>query len=200
MYGYIYITTNLINGKQYIGQKKSSEFLGNKYLGSGKILKCAIAKYGESNFSTELICECKSKQELDEKEEHYIEKYNAQKDEHFYNIRRGGDRGPGGPMFQGHKHTKETKERMSKQRKGKNNANYGNHWHQSDELKHKHSLLSSGENNGMYGKKQKDSTKQLISQQNSGRKYINKDGVRKRVKETDLDMYLNQGWKLGYKL
>lgn len=38
MYGYIYKTTNLINGKIYIGQKKSEKFLGINYLGSGKRL------------------------------------------------------------------------------------------------------------------------------------------------------------------
>lgn len=38
-YGFIYITTNLINGKKYIGQKKG---YNDTYLGSGKILKLAI--------------------------------------------------------------------------------------------------------------------------------------------------------------
>lgn len=37
MYGYIYITTNLINGKRYIGQKKAKNFLAEGYLGSGKL-------------------------------------------------------------------------------------------------------------------------------------------------------------------
>ena len=45
MYGYIYLTTNHINGKKYIGQKKSNVFLGEKYLGSGKILKQALKKW-----------------------------------------------------------------------------------------------------------------------------------------------------------
>lgn len=45
MYGYIYQTTNLINGKVYIGQHMSESFDAN-YYGSGKWLKRAIAKYG----------------------------------------------------------------------------------------------------------------------------------------------------------
>lgn len=39
MYGYIYKTTNLINGKIYIGQHKANKFLGQSYLGSGKRFK-----------------------------------------------------------------------------------------------------------------------------------------------------------------
>ena len=42
MYGYIYKTTNTVNNKIYIGQKKSEIFLKESYLGSGKYLKNAI--------------------------------------------------------------------------------------------------------------------------------------------------------------
>ena len=44
-YGFIYITTNLIDGKRYLGQRK---FYGNwqEYLGSGAAFKQAIDKYG----------------------------------------------------------------------------------------------------------------------------------------------------------
>jgi group I intron endonuclease len=45
---YIYKTTNNINGKVYIGQRVTSNNIENDdYLGSGKLLLKAIAKYGK---------------------------------------------------------------------------------------------------------------------------------------------------------
>lgn len=40
MYGYIYLTTNLINGKKYIGQHASPKFEPDKYIGSGVTKIC----------------------------------------------------------------------------------------------------------------------------------------------------------------
>ena len=60
MIGYIYKTTNLINGKIYIGQHKSSSFDTN-YYGSGKLLIKALKKYGKENFKIELIEGCSLK-------------------------------------------------------------------------------------------------------------------------------------------
>lgn len=91
MYGYIYKTTNCINGKIYIGQKKSNVFLNNKYLGSGVKLKSAIKHYGKQNFNVELLEECCSKKQLDEREIYYIDKYNCRVPEIGYNITVGGD-------------------------------------------------------------------------------------------------------------
>ena len=54
MYGYIYKTTNLINGKIYIGKHKSEKYDKN-YYGSGKIISIAISKYDISNFKNELL-------------------------------------------------------------------------------------------------------------------------------------------------
>ena len=89
MYGYIYKTTNLINGKIYIGQHKSESF--TDYKGSGKILWNAINKYGWDNFKVELICECESYEELNEKEIYYINEYNSTNRSIGYNISRGGN-------------------------------------------------------------------------------------------------------------
>lgn len=60
MFGYIYETTNLINGKKYIGKHISSIFDVN-YLGSGTHLKNVINKYGKENFEVRLIEETKLK-------------------------------------------------------------------------------------------------------------------------------------------
>ena len=54
MIGYIYVTTNLLNGKKYVGRHCSTEF-DKSYYGSGIHLKRSINKYGIENFSCELI-------------------------------------------------------------------------------------------------------------------------------------------------
>lgn len=43
----IYKTTNLINGKIYIGFDSHNN---PEYFGSGKLIKMALKKYGTSNF------------------------------------------------------------------------------------------------------------------------------------------------------
>ena len=45
-YNYIYIITNIVNGKIYIG-KHSTDDLNDGYLGSGKKLRLAKNKYGK---------------------------------------------------------------------------------------------------------------------------------------------------------
>lgn len=112
MFGYIYKTTNLVNNKLYIGQKQSNKFLGDKYLGSGFYLKKAIVKYGKDNFKVDLLCECSSKIELDEKEKYYIKKLNTTNRKIGYNIATGGE-GNNGGQFKGHKHSEEYKKKMS---------------------------------------------------------------------------------------
>lgn len=72
MVGYVYITTNLINNKKYIGRKVSKIFLENKYLGSGVHFQNAVKKYGSENFKVELIEACDTYDELVEKETYYI--------------------------------------------------------------------------------------------------------------------------------
>lgn len=91
MYGFIYITTNLINGKKYLGQRKYDEGgYWNKYLGSGRLIIKAFEKYGKENFSKEIIAEAIDVDELNKLEEHYIKLHNCCYSNDWYNIRAGG--------------------------------------------------------------------------------------------------------------
>ena len=93
MYGFIYITTNHVNGKKYIGQKSYSQSNWKSYLGSGIYLNRAINKYGKENFSKEIIENCETKEMLDEREKYWIDYYDAVESDDFYNIASGGDGG-----------------------------------------------------------------------------------------------------------
>lgn len=93
MFGYIYKTTNKINGKIYIGQHIRSSF-DNNYFGSGTIIQNAIKKYGKSNFTVELLEEAFSLDSLNELEKEYISKYNSVDEKIGYNIKLGGNNSP----------------------------------------------------------------------------------------------------------
>lgn len=94
MYGFVYITTNHVNGKQYIGQRKyDKQGKWKEYLGSGVVLSKAIKKYGLENFSKEIIENCETKEELNAREKFWINYFNAVDSDNFYNIAKGGDGG-----------------------------------------------------------------------------------------------------------
>lgn len=92
MYGYVYLTTNKINNKIYIGQHKKEKY-DRTYYGSGKLLKQAINKYGIENFTNEIIDIAESKEELDKKEQYWIEWYKEKFPDKIYNIAPGGTGG-----------------------------------------------------------------------------------------------------------
>lgn len=104
MYGYIYLTTNLVNGKKYIGQHTAKDF-SSDYYGSGILLKKAIKKYGKNNFKVELLIPingvntiCESKEELNNAEIYYINLFNCISDDQYYNVASGGEGGNQGPL------------------------------------------------------------------------------------------------------
>lgn len=111
MYGYIYKTTNLFNGKIYVGQHKATKFNDN-YYGSGIRITNLINKFGKSSFSCELLEECSSEEELNEKEIYWIDKLNSTNRDIGYNLMSGGYK------VRGIKHSEETKQKISKAKMG----------------------------------------------------------------------------------
>lgn len=107
---FVYLTTNLVNGKQYIGSHEGEYDDG--YLGSGKpILLNAIKKYGRENFKREILEECDPSLNLI-LEEKYIREYNTLAP-NGYNI------SPTGGVKGGGKHSEETKKKISNSSFGK---------------------------------------------------------------------------------
>lgn len=92
-YGFIYITTNLVNGKKYIGQKRISGKY-RTYLGSGAYFVRAVKKYGRENFRRTIICFADSPEELNRKEQSVILFLNAHNSDDYYNIEIGGNKYP----------------------------------------------------------------------------------------------------------
>lgn len=90
MYGYIYKTTNLINGKIYIGQHKSTKF-DTTYYGSGVVILNAISKYGKNNFKCELIEWCETQSKTNSRERYWIKFYNSRNRLIGYNVTEGGE-------------------------------------------------------------------------------------------------------------
>jgi group I intron endonuclease len=88
--GYIYKTTNLINGKIYIGQHLREEF-DKKYYGSGKLIQFALKKYGKNNFNVEIIEWLDSIEKLNDAEVKFISAYNSINKKIGYNIALGGN-------------------------------------------------------------------------------------------------------------
>jgi len=109
----VYKTTNLINGKIYIGKDCKNN---PEYLGSGIILNKAIEKYGKNNFKKETIYSCKTKTELNDMEIQMIKKYNSFFNHSGYNIASGGI---GGDTFTNNPNKEEIRKKISESGKGR---------------------------------------------------------------------------------
>ena len=119
MYYFVYRTTNLVNGKYYIGCHQTDN-INDGYLGSGKCLKYAIKKYGASNFTKEIIQFTETKEDMLLLEKSMITKEIID-DELSYNLKFGGSGGNPGIIgaFSGKTHTEETKQKIALMSTGK---------------------------------------------------------------------------------
>lgn len=192
----IYKTTNLINGKIYIGQ----DYYDNPdYLGSGLLLERAIIKHGRKNFRKEILERCSSKDELDLKEIFWIQKLNSINKKIGYNIAEGGS---GGNTISNHPKNKEFRKFLSERNKelykdktkhpmfGKSQTIESNNKRRdkllgikrNQETRDKQSKSASGRNNSAYGK---------IWIHNK------KIGKNKLILPEEYNEYFNIGWEKG---
>lgn len=90
---YIYIITNLINNKIYIGQSINPIQRFNSHVSDSRansLIYNAIKKYEKENFSFEILICCFDEKTIDELEKYYINLYNSNNRNFGYNIESGG--------------------------------------------------------------------------------------------------------------
>jgi histone H3/H4 len=216
----LYRTTCTVNGKYYIGKHKTDD-LADDYLGSGLALKRAIRKYGKENFSREILGEFATQDELDMAEKQMITE-EILSDPNCYNLALGGQGG-----FLGNSITQKIRDSWTKERRNnaskaakkrwKNNRSTyekalktrGGNWDRlSNEQKEQQKQLMSSTIRDLWkNPKHREKMKAVrvkteISNNfvyaNKGKKWmISKEGIRKLVKQEDIEELLKSGWTFG---
>jgi len=115
---FVYLITNLINGKRYIGQtnRPLARRWSQHCSSSGCCaLSSAIRKYGKENFSMEILFDVPTRELADEFEKAYIERYHTMVP-NGYNLKTGGDV----PVY-----SEESRRKMSASGKGRISSRKG---------------------------------------------------------------------------
>lgn len=123
MHYYLYEIKNLLNDKIYVGVHQTDN-LEDGYMGSGKLLKKAIEKYGLNNFKKTVLETFSSQEEMLKREREVVdEKFLLRED--VYNLKLGGEGGfdwinsSDIPKMRGKKHSEETKKAISEKMTGR---------------------------------------------------------------------------------
>lgn len=200
---YIYKTTNLVNGKWYIGMH-STDNLEDGYIGSGKRLWLAIRKYGRENFKLQILEFFPDRSSLRAREREIVNE-SCLLDPLCMNISVGGE---GGFL---------NREAAAAGARG----THKKIWNDPAYIE-KIKLVSSQtckrlhEEGKMYppdwtGKKHREETKRVIGQRNSesqkgsrnsqfGKVWIHDLEKSVRVPREEVSSYLETGWKIGRKM
>jgi group I intron endonuclease len=128
---YVYLITNKINGRKYIGSSRKSQIDFN-YYGSGKAIKDALKKYGKDNFQRDILWE--GKENARDMETYFLEKTDAANNPLYYNMTndaRGNNlhkeetKKTVSEKLTGRKLSKETCEKISKAKLGSTTSKKG---------------------------------------------------------------------------
>ena len=138
--GYIYVRTNKVNGKKYVGQTVDLNGRQNNWkclscCYGGKAINNARKKYGIDAFDFEILKECED-DELNYWETYYIKELNTQRP-YGYNMTEGGDK-----AMYGYSPSEVTKKKISEALKGEKNGMYGKH--HSEESRRKMGEIKKG--------------------------------------------------------
>ena len=142
--GFVYIWTNNINGKRYIGSRKGTPDDG--YIGSGFAFKAAVNKYGIENFTRRIVYRGKGYRKMETM--FIINANDALNSKEFYNLMH---------LTDGYcEHSEESKAKISASQLGERNPMFGKTGKNSPLFGKKYSEESiakrSGENHPMFGK------------------------------------------------
>ncbi len=120
-WGYLYETTNLLNGVKYIGVRRSRSGRFNPaYFGSGIHLKRALIKYGAENFRVRCLAWASSMGELGQMEKAAISRHRAAHGRaSLYNISEGGYPWGGGMNGVSVRHSPESVARVAAFHRGR---------------------------------------------------------------------------------
>ncbi len=176
----LYKTTNLVTDKFYIGKHKQegSEFDG--YLGSGVVIRRAIAKYGKENFVRETLATFTNEQECYLAEKKFLAEHWT--DDQCYNLESGGR---GGKTV-----SAESKKRMSDAAKARVRQPHTKETRQKISARRQANASP-----GMSGRKHSEETKQKMAEAAKGRRH----NVETRAKMSQ-NMKGRVPWNKGLKL
>ena len=158
----IYKITNKLNGKSYIGQTVRS--LSERWAEHRKktsdcmAISNAIHKHGASNFEVVQIYKANSLEELNLKEQEYIEEFKTMRP-NGYNLTTGG---------LNYIRSEETKHKSSKRQMGRGNHRFGKK--ASKQTRLKMSLAHSGDRNHFFGKTHTKETCEKLSEYRANQK------------------------------
>jgi len=101
-YNFVYVTTNVINDKKYIGSH-ATDSLEDGYIGSGKIFLNALKKYKKENFERKILQKCETIFQARELEKEFITRFNTLVPDGYNLSPTGGCSHQGGELAESHK-------------------------------------------------------------------------------------------------